>query len=197
MIAADPVTGDLLVADLGSDAILVYALDPDGRLVPKDGSLVRAAPGAGPRHLAFHPDGRHLFVVNELDSTVSALRREGERFTVAGQASTLPAAPGPGNTAAALRVTPSGRHVLASNRGHDSLAVLRFAPGTGELSLVGHAASAGATPRDFVITPDGRHVIVAGQDNDLLASYAFDDDAGTLDLVHTVTAPTPVCLALA
>ncbi len=203
MIAADPVTGDLFVTDLGSDAIRVYALGQDGRLVHKADSLLRAAPGAGPRHLAFHPDGRHLFVVNELDSTVSALRRDGERFTVADQASTLPAAPspdnalGPDNTAAAIRVTPSGRHVLASNRGHDSLAVLRFAPGTAELSLAGHATSAGATPRDFVITPDGRHVIVAGQDNDLLASYAFDDDAGTLRLVHTVTAPTPVCLTLA
>jgi 6-phosphogluconolactonase len=227
MIAADPVTGDIFVADLGSDAIRVYALGHDGRLVAKDGSLMRAAPGAGPRHLAFHPDGRHLFVVNELDSTVSVLRRDGERFAVAGQASTLPAAAGPdrvagpdspagpgntdgrgstsgpgntsglGNTAAALRVTPSGRHVLASNRGHDSIAVLRFAPGTAELSLVGHAASAGATPRDFVVTPDGRHVIVAGQDNDTLASHAFDDDAGTLRLLHTVSAPTPVCLLLA
>ena len=205
MIAADPVTGDLFVADLGSDTVRVYALDQDGRLVPKDGSLVRAAPGAGPRHLAFHPDGRHLFVVNELDSTVSALRRDGGRFAVAGRASTLPAAgsdrpgnpPGPGNAAAALRVTPSGRHVLVSNRGHDSIAVLRFAPGTAELSPVGHAASAGATPRDFVVTPDGRYVIVAGQDNDTLASYAFDDEAGTVRLVHTVAAPTPVCLALA
>lgn len=202
MIAADPVTGDLFVADLGSDAIRVYALGQDGRLVAKDGSLVRAAPGAGPRHLAFHPDGRHLFVVNELDSTVSALRRDGERFAVAGRASTLPAAgpdssAGPDNTAAALRVTPSGRHVLASNRGHDSIAVLRFAAGTAELSLVGHAASAGATPRDFIVTPDGRHVIVAGQDNDTLASYALDDEAGTLRLVHTAAAPTPVCLALA
>jgi 6-phosphogluconolactonase len=94
-------------------------------------------------------------------------------------------------------VTPSGRHVLVSNRGHDSIAVLRFAPGTAELSPVGHVASAGATPRDFVVTPDGRYVIVAGQDNDTLASYAFDDEAGTVRLVHTVAAPTPVCLALA
>jgi 6-phosphogluconolactonase len=196
MIASDPVTGDLLVADLGSDAILGYALDPAGRLIPKAGSLVRAAPGAGPRHLAFHPDRQHLFVVNELDSTVCALRRDGDQFQVAGQVSTLPAA-APGNLPGAIRVTPSGRHVLASNRGHDSIAVLRFEPGTLTLSPVGHAASAGAFPRDFVITPDGRHVIVAGQDNDLLASYEFDDDTGALRLLHTVAAPTPVCLTLA
>jgi 6-phosphogluconolactonase len=196
MIATDPVTGDLLVADLGSDAILVYELDLAGRLIPKAGSLVRAAPGAGPRHLAFHPDRQHLFVVNELDSTVCALRRDGDRFLVAGQVSTLPAAAA-GNLPGAIRVTPSGRHVLASNRGHDSIAVLRFEPGTLTLSPVGHAASAGAFPRDFVITPDGRHVIVAGQDNDLLASYEFDDDAGALRLLHTVAAPTPVCLTLA
>ena len=141
-------------------------------------------------------------MVNELDSTVSALHRDGDRFRVAGQASTVPAAalpavPGPDNMAAALRVSPSGRHVLASNRGHDSLAVLRFEPGTATLSPVSTAASAGTTPRDFIITPDGRHVIVAGQDNDVLATYAFDDDAGALRLLHTVIAPTPVCLTLA
>jgi 6-phosphogluconolactonase len=197
MIATDPVTGDLFVADLGSDAIVVYALDPAGRLTRKADRLLRAEPGAGPRHLAFHPAGEHLFVVNELDCTVSALRRADDRFLAADRVSTLPAAPGPDNTAGAVRVTPSGRHVLASNRGHDSLAVLRFEPGASALSPVGIVASAGATPRDFIITPDGRHVIVAGQGNDLLASYAFDDDAGTLRLLHTVTAPTPVCLTLA
>ena len=82
MVTSDPVTGDILVTDLGSDAILVYALDDDGPLTPKTAAYVTAVPGAGPRHLAFHPDGRHLFVVNELDSTVCALRREDDRWLV-------------------------------------------------------------------------------------------------------------------
>ena len=93
-------------------------------------------------------------------------------------------------------MTPSGRHVLVSNRGHDSLSVLRFDPGTSSLSLTGNTSSAGECPRDFIVTPDGQHVIVADQDSDLLACYGFDDDTGALRLVHRAAAPTPVCLVL-
>ena len=193
MIANDPVTGNILVADLGSDAVLVYAFDSAGRLTLKAGCCVPAAPGAGPRHLVFHPDGQHLFVVNELSSTVCALRREGDRFAVTDHVSTLPADPGRDNLASAIRVTASGRHLLVSNRGHDSLAVLRFDPATATLSLAGSAPT-GTFPRDLTITPDGRYVVVAAQDSDLVASYGFDDSDGTLRLLHTAAAPTPVCL---
>jgi 6-phosphogluconolactonase len=197
MIACDPVTGDILVADLGSDTVLVYSLDHDGRLAPKLAANLTAVPGAGPRHLAFHPDGRHLFIVNELDSTVCALRREDGEFVVTDGVPTLPAGAGGENLAGAIRVTPSGRHVLVSNRGHDSLAVLRFDPSTSALSPVGLTQNAGECPRDFILGPAGRHVIVAGQDNDQLACYEFDDDTGALRLLHSAVAPTPVCLVLA
>ncbi len=197
MITSDPVTVDILVADLGSDTILVYSLGDEGRLTPKTASNVNAVPGAGPRHLAFHPDGRHLFVVNELDSTVSALRREDDGWVVTGRVPTWPAEAGGRNLAGAIRVTPSGRHVLVSNRGHDSLAVLRFDPGTSALFPVGFTPAAGECPRDFIVTPDARYVIVAGQDNDHLASYEFDEESGALRLLHSAVAPTPVCLVLA
>ena len=75
-------TGDILVSDLGSDTVFVYALDRDGRLAAKTSANLDAVAGAGPRHLAFHPDGRHLFVVNELDSTVCALRRDDDHFAL-------------------------------------------------------------------------------------------------------------------
>ena len=199
MIASDPVTGDILVSDLGSDTVFAYGLDHDGRLTAKAAAHLEAVPGAGPRHLAFHPDGRHLFIVNELDSTVCALRRDDDHFTVTDGMPTRGAAASAGgpNLAGAIRVTPSGRHVLVSNRGDDSLAVLRFDPDAAALSLVGITPDVGECPRDFIVTPDGRHVIVAGQDNDRLASYRFDDEAGQLRLAHTVAAPTPVCLILA
>jgi 6-phosphogluconolactonase len=158
---------------------------------------VAAVPGAGPRHLAFHPDGRHLFIVNELDSTVCALRREDDHFVVTDRVPTWLAAAGGQNLAGAIRVSPSGRHVLVSNRGHDSLAVLRFDPSASALSLVGITPNVGECPRDFVVTPDARHVIVASQDGDHLGFYEFDDDAGELRLLHSAVAPTPVCLMLA
>jgi 6-phosphogluconolactonase len=197
MIAVDPMTGDILVSDLGSDTVFVYALDRDGRLAAKASANLEAVPGAGPRHLAFHPDGRHLFIVNELDSTVSALRRDGDHFTPTDRVPTRPAGAGGQNLAGAIRVTPSGRHVLVSNRGDDSLAVFRFDPDAAALSLVGITPDVGECPRDFIVTPDGRHVIVAAQDSDRLASYRFDDEAGELRLVHSAAAATPVCLVLA
>lgn len=206
MTATDPVTGDILVADLGSDAIGGYTLHPDGRLTARPEAGLAAAPGAGPRHLAFHPDGRHLFVVNELDNTVSTLRRGPDGFVPAHVATTLPDGAGgegagsgtaAGSLAGAIRVSPSGRHVLVTNRGHDSIAVLRFDPGTAALSPAGHTASAGEFPRDLIVTPDGRHAVVACQNSSLLASFAFDDGTGTLTPGHTAAVPTPVCLLLA
>lgn len=196
MIASDPVTGDILVTDLGADTIGGYTLDPAGRLTARPGGRLAAAPGAGPRHLAFHPDGAHLFMVNELDNTVGTLRRDGAGFTLAHRVSTLPAGIS-GSLAGAIRVSPSGRHVLVTNRGHDSVAVLRFDPGAPALSPAGHAASGGEFPRDLIVTPDGRHVIVACQNGSLLASFGFDDGTGRLRLRHTAAAPTPVSLLLA
>jgi 6-phosphogluconolactonase len=196
MIASDPVSGAVLVTDLGSDAVVIYTLDDTGRLRPGGAARLAAAPGAGPRHLAFHPDGRHLFVVNELDNTVCVLRREGDGFTSTDRISTLPATASGQSLAGAIRVTPSGRHVLVSNRGHDSVAVLRFDASVPALTLLGHVGTPGQFPRDLVVTPDGRHVIVACQDSDLLATYRFDDDTGKLSILTSTTAPTPVCLLL-
>jgi 6-phosphogluconolactonase len=194
MIASDPVSGAVLVTDLGSDALMIYALDDSGRLRPGDAASLTAAPGAGPRHMAFHPDGRHLFVVNELDNTVCVLRREGDRFTGTDRISTLPATASGQSQAGAIRVTPSGHHVLVSNRGHDSVAVLRFDASVSALTLTGYTGTPGRCPRDLVVTPDGCHVIVACQDSDLLATYGFDDDAGRLSILAATPAPTPVCL---
>jgi 6-phosphogluconolactonase len=197
MTTSDPVTGDILAADLGSDTIFSYTLDSAGRLSPRTSANLPAEPGAGPRHLAFHPDGRHLFVVNELDSTACVLRRDGDRFAVTDRVPTLPAGADGPNLAGAIRVSPSGRHVLVSNRGHDSLAVLRFDPAGASLSVAGITPAAVECPRDFILGPDGHHVIVAGQDSDQLACFAFDDDNAALRLLHTADAPTPVCLVLA
>ena len=196
MIAIDPVAGSVLVTDLGSDAVLMYTLDGAGRLRPDDVPKLTAVPGAGPRHMAFHPDRQHLFIVNELDNTVCTLRRESGRFAGADRISTLPGDVTDKSLAGAIRVTPSGRHVLVTNRGDDSIAVFRFDPDTSALTLAGHAASPGETPRDLIVTPDGRYVILACQDSDLLATYNFDDETGRLTPLATTRVPTPVCITL-
>lgn len=195
MSASDPETGHILITDLGADTIFVYEVGPAGRLTLT--RELKAEPGAGPRHMAFHPDGRHLFVVNELGNTVSVWRRGPAGFAVVASASTLPADADGDNLPAAIRISPSGRHVLVSNRGHDSVAVFRFDPSVSGLRLVGVTHTEGECPRDFILTPDGRRLVAASQDSGLLASYEFDDATGALRLLHRAAAATPVCLALA
>ena len=152
----------LIVADLGTDQLIVYELDPDtGALTPR--LTVHAAPGAGPRHLAFHPDGIHLFVVNELDNTLVLLRWDGGDRTLH-RRQTVSTLPGdtPHSTAADLHVSPTGRHVYVSNRGHDSLAVYEFDEGRG-LTLTAVRPCGGMVPRSFGLVPGGDRVIVANR----------------------------------
>ena len=196
MVLFDPRTGDVLVPDLGIDAVLVYTLTESGALVEQGGRRIAVTPGAGPRHLAFHPDGDRLFVVNELDNTLVALRRDGNDFSPTSAVSVLPEAFEAHSQAAALRVSPSGHWVLVSNRGaeSDSVAVVRFDAADGSLGLVHTQPTSGREPRDFIFTAGGSRVIVANQDSDSIVVFAFDDATGELGLLAKTTVPTPVCL---
>lgn len=199
MACPDPVTGDVLVVDLGLDAILTYQLT-DAGLTERPGTRFAAPPGAGPRHIAFHPDGQHLFVVCELASVVLTLRRaEGGRLDLAHVVSTLPsgAEAGSANLAGAIRVTPSGRHVLVSNRGQDNLAMLRFDPETPSLTLVHSQPSGGQCPRDFCLTPEADRVIVAHQDSRDLVVMDLSEDPAELSPVSRTEVPTPSCVLFA
>ncbi|MEY9847293.1 6-phosphogluconolactonase [Streptacidiphilus sp. BW17] len=191
MIACTPWAGEVLVTDLGLDQIRVYSLDARGRLTPRPTARIDTPPGAGPRHLALSPDGIHLFVVNELDNTVLTLRRSDNRYQQSHRVSTLPANFDAHNRTSAIRVTPSGRLVLVANRGHDSIAMLRFDELAGTLRLIGTAPIPGQEPRDLVVTQDGRHVIVAAQESNLLVSYELDEEIPELRMVHSVPAPSP------
>jgi 6-phosphogluconolactonase len=190
----DPVTADLFVPDLGLDAVLVYRLEPDGSLTERREARILTAPGAGPRHLAFHADGRHLFLLNELDNTLEVLRRAGDRFEKLQVLSTLPVGFTGHNQTSAVRVSHSGRYVLASNRGFDSIAVFAFSPeqSCAELKLI--EPTRGREPRDFIQTPDGRHLLVGNQDSDTVAVFAFDESRPALSFVSQTAVPTPVCL---
>lgn len=196
MAAFDPVRGDLLVPDLGIDAVVVYTLTPAGELQERKEARIPAAPGAGPRHLAFHPGGQVLFCVNELACTVAALRRAGDGWASLTTTSVLPGGVEAGVTTAAVRVTPSGRYVLASIRGagRDGVAMLRFDEASGTLELVHVEPSGGATPREIVVTPDGAHLLVANQDSDSLVLMEIDEAAGVLRPVSSAPVPSPVCL---
>jgi 6-phosphogluconolactonase len=199
MILFDPVTNDVLVPDLGLDAVFFYTLSSEGKLTEHPDRRIGTAPGAGPRHLAFPPDDAHLFLVNELDNTVLVLRRAGDGFKTTDTASTLPAGFSGHSQGAAIRVSPSGRSVLVSNRGEDSdtIAVFRFDADQGTLELVQHTPAGGREPREFIFSADGRFVIVAVQDSDALVIMEFSEDEPELRQVSSAQVPTPVCLRTA
>jgi len=199
MIMFDPNNGQVLVPDLGVDAILCYELSDEGKLVERPGRRIDTAPGAGPRHLAFHPSGAQLLLVNELDNTLVALRREGDGFVTTDVASTLPEGFHGHSQAAAIRVSPSGRHVLVSNRGVDSdtIALFRFHVDKGTLELAELTPTEGREPREFIFSTDGRFVIVASQDSNALIVMEFNEEAPRLRYLSSTPLPTPVCLRIA
>jgi 6-phosphogluconolactonase len=207
MVGFDPRTGDVLVSDLGLDAIIRYRLDAAGPAGPAltrhPGGPLALRPGTGPRHLAFHPGGEFLFVTGELASTVTTFRRRGAGFELAGTVAATPAPPAemtaqaPRNYPAAIRVTPSGRHVLVANRGADAIAMFAFEPETAELTLVATAPSGGRTPRDAQLDPAGAHLIVANTDSHTLAVLRVNEDAPALRPVGGADAASPAAVLIA
>lgn len=186
--------------DLGTDKIMVYRFDRrTGKLSPNAPPSVLSKPGAGPRHLAFHPRGNFVYVLNELDSTVTALAHDPARGTLR-ELQTLSALPrgfAGANTGADIHLTPDGGFLYASNRGHDSLACFSVDARTGALRPIGHTPTEGKTPRNFVIDPTGRFLLVANQKSDNVVAFRLDSRTGALSPTgQTASVPSPVCLKL-
>lgn len=187
----------LYVPDKGADRIFGYAIERvQRRLIPLPDSLqARTAAGAGPRHLAFHPVAPFAYVVNELNGTVTALSYNASNGALKPiqSISTLPDGFKDFNACADIHITPDGRYLYASNRGHNSLAIFSINAQTGELTAIGHESVHGAFPRNFAISPDGRHILVANQNSDNLVLFAIQPD-GKLQFVRETKEMTPVCL---
>ncbi|HUF09010.1 MAG TPA: lactonase family protein [Rhodothermales bacterium] len=187
-----------LAADLGADKVFVYRFDPKtGTLAPNDPAFAALKAGAGPRHLTFHPGGTHVYVVNELDLTVTVFSYDAAHGVLSEvqTVSTLPGDAEPGYSTAEIRVHPTGRFLYASNRGHDTIAVFAIDPNSGELSSVEHAPTLGRTPRHFAIDPAGRFLLAANQDSDSVVVFRIDQETGGLTPTgETASVPSPVCI---
>jgi 6-phosphogluconolactonase len=195
-----PANDIALAADLGLDRLMLYRLDAtNGALTPHDPPWASCRPGAGPRHLAFHPGGRTLVVSNELDSTVTVFAYEASRGTVRElqTLSTLPPDFAGENYPAHIAMAASGRHFYVSNRGHDSLAVFAMDPPTGQLTAAGHQSTLGHWPRHFALDPTGRWLIAANQRGGTLVTFRVDPATGRLESTGFVTAvPSPACVQM-
>ncbi len=187
-------------ADLGGDAICCYRLDQAaGRLASADHAVTKTAAGAGPRQLAFHPDGRRLYVINELDNTVGAYDFDGAsgRLTERQTISTLPKGFIGTSYAADVRVSPCGGFLYATNRGHDSLAAYAIAA-DGRLALLEIVTSRGRGPQSIAITPDGGLLLCANMREDSLAIFRIDRATGRLTPAGQpvpVAAPSAIAIA--
>jgi 6-phosphogluconolactonase len=198
MVLPSPDGGFILAVDLGTDRLMVFRLDRErGTLSPSDPPWTQMPPGTGPRHLAFHPHRSFAYVIGELQSTVTVFRYGRGTFEASQTISTLPNDYTGQNLGAEIKISPSGRFVYASNRGHDSLAIYAADQETGQLSLVGHESTQGSGPRDFTIDPSGALLLVANQDTDTVVTFWINQDSGTLRATgHVAAVPTPVCIQL-
>ncbi|MCM3699310.1 lactonase family protein [Paenibacillus macerans] len=185
-----------LVADLGLDLIVVYELDVQAKRLVRKGEA-HTPPGAGPRHMAFHPNGRFLYSINEVNSSISAFSYDPEsgQLELLDTVPTLPAGFTAENTTAEVAISKDGRYLYGSNRGHDSIVQFAIDPSSGKLTYVEHVSSEGGHPRHFALTPDGKHLIAANRDSNNLALFTVDGETGQLKFTgHTAEVSKPVCV---
>jgi 6-phosphogluconolactonase len=183
----------LLVADLGLDEVKTYTFDT-GKL--EQHSTFKTKPGAGPRHLVFHPNERHAFIVNELDATVVLVRYQAGMLVEVQTVSTLPENFTGDKWAAAVHVSPNGKNVYASNRVHDSIAVFAFDEEKEILTQVQVVSSGGKTPRDFSLDPTGNLLITAHQKSHDLYSFWVDETGRLRATGHRLELGSPVCVKM-
>jgi 6-phosphogluconolactonase len=197
-IQVSPDNRFVLAADLGVNKLFIYRFDAEkGLLSPNDPPFIKLDPGAGPRHFAFTPKGRFVYVINELNSTVTAMSYDKATGTMTAiqTASTLPAEFQGENTTAEIRVHPNGNFLYCSNRGHDSIALFRLDKQKGTMELLGHTLTLGKTPRNFNITPGGEFLIAANQNSDSIILFRIDRTTGKLTATdQRFEVAAPVCI---
>ena len=190
-IVTDPGDRFAFVCDLGLDKVMIFAFDSSkGTLTPAHAPFVAVAPGAGPRHIAFHPNGRWAYVINEMGSTITSFAYDADRggLREVQTESTLPKDFSGQSTCAEVAVHPSGRFVYGSNRGDDSIAVFTCDPSTGRLAFAQRVSTGGKTPRQFEIDPTGNRLLAANQGSDTVVVFRIDTSNGRL---RPVGAPVP------
>ncbi|MEJ1240215.1 lactonase family protein [Chryseolinea sp. T2] len=188
----------LYVCDLGTDKVYVYRFDgATGRLSDAEPAFTSVTPGSGPRHLAFHPNGKTAYLVEELTSTVCVFGVNTETGALRVMQDTVRALPSSftgTNTSADIHFHPNGKFLYMSNRGHNSISMFSVGP-DGMIKLIGTQPIDGKTPRNFMIEPKGEFMFVANQDSDTIVLFRIDGKTGKLKPVgKPVSVPAPSCV---
>ena len=184
----------VVAIDLGIDKLITYEIN-DGDL--KEVNSLSVRPGSGPRHIAFHPNGKNAYIMTEISNEVVALAYDSSNgsFTELQTISTIPEDFTENSQGSAVHISKDGKFVYAGNRGHNSIAVFQVNEATGELTLVQIVSSEGDWPRDFVFDPSEKFIVCSNQESSNLVLYARDEQTGKLSLIDSdTTVPYPVCV---
>lgn len=195
----DPTDRWVLVSDLGADKVFVYQLDSQSkRLVPGPNPSFDLAPGSGPRHLSFHPNGKNVYVINELNMTLTSAAWDAQvgKLTEIQTVRTVGESSLQGSwSTAEVLVHPSGRFVYGSNRGHDTIALFAVGPKDGAAVRVENFSTLGKTPRNFRMDSTGVYLLAENQDSDTIHSFRIDSATGFLKPTgHSISAQKPACI---
>lgn len=185
------------VSDLGIDKIMIYEVSDEGKLRAAKSPYASNVPTSGPRHFAIHPNGKFGFSAEELSSTIASFEINSQtgELTALERVTMLPSGFQGENSAADIHVSPDGKYLYASNRGHESIVIFSIDQKTGKLKLVGHESTQGKHPRNFYIDPSGEFVFVANMNTDNVVLYQRDSVSGKLTPVgDQISIPAPVSI---
>jgi len=192
----EPGSDRIFVADLGIDQVSVYKIDSkNSKLIKPSFPAIILTPGSGPRHLAFHPTVKVVYVVNEIASNISVvtLNKDGS-FTTVETVSALPPGYDKPNTCADIHISRDGRFLYASNRGLNSIAIFSVDPKNGKIVQIGQELTRGDGPRNFTLSPDENYLLVANQNTQDIVAFRRDFNSGKLQFTDQIKALKPVCL---
>jgi 6-phosphogluconolactonase len=197
-VITDPADHFALLCDLGLDKVFVFKFDSaNATVAPNDPPFATVKPGSGPRHIAFHPNGRFAYLINEMGQTMTAFAWDAERGTLREiqTESTVPADFTAPSTCAEVVVAPSGKFLYGSNRGHNSIVEFKIDDSTGRMTRVGWTPTQGKTPRNFEIDPTGKFLLAANQDSDTVVVFRLDPETGALTPAgQTIQSHSPQCV---
>lgn len=193
-IKFSPFGNEVFSADLGTDRLNIYTLEEE-KLTKKEQEFVKTEPGAGPRHFDFHPNGEIIFVINELNSTISTFKKYEGKWGSFQTISTLPADFKGTSYCADIHISADGKFLYGSNRGHNSIAVFGIENETNSLKSVGFVHVEGDWPRNFALSPDGNFLLVANQKSGNITVFKINKESGMPEFTgKEIRIPAPVCI---
>ncbi len=189
-----PFSNRVFSADLGTDQIDIFTLK-EGELVQEGQQFMKTELGAGPRHFVFHPDGQTIYVINELNSTLTSFVLKGENWTMEQTISTLPGDFEGKSYCADIHLSADSRFLYGSNRGHNSIVVFSVDDSSKKLKTVGFVPVEGDWPRNFALTPDGKFMLVANERSDNITIFKINHENGMPEFTgNEINLQKPVCI---